>query len=82
MALATMTSKGQVTIPKSVRDRLNLRSGDKIDFRIEDDGTVVIRPLSKRVDDVFGMLASSKNRKAVSVAEMNRRLRRSFVKRH
>ncbi|MCL9812093.1 AbrB/MazE/SpoVT family DNA-binding domain-containing protein [Natranaeroarchaeum aerophilus] len=37
---ATVTSKGQVTIPKAVRERLNLEQGEKILFRFEEDGSV------------------------------------------
>lgn len=32
MATATMTSKGQLTVPKEIRDRLGLKPGDKVDF--------------------------------------------------
>ena len=38
----TVTSKGQVTIPKPVRDRLGVRQGDAIDFRLTADGQVVL----------------------------------------
>jgi AbrB family looped-hinge helix DNA binding protein len=38
---ARVTSKGQVTIPKAVRDRLGLRPGDVIEFSAEPTGTVV-----------------------------------------
>ena len=41
--LSTITSKGQVTIPKAVRDQLSLKTHDKIAFIIEDDGTVRLR---------------------------------------
>jgi AbrB family looped-hinge helix DNA binding protein len=34
MTLATLTSKGQVTIPKQVRDSLRLHTGDKVEFVI------------------------------------------------
>ena len=34
MTLATLTSKGQVTIPKAVRNSLNLHGGDKVEFVI------------------------------------------------
>jgi len=37
---ATVTSKGQVTIPKPVRDLLGLKAGSKVDFRKTDDGKV------------------------------------------
>ncbi len=42
MTTAKVTSKGQITIPKPVRDRLGLRSGDKVDF-IEEGGVWRIR---------------------------------------
>jgi looped-hinge helix DNA binding domain, AbrB family len=37
----TVTSKGQVTIPKPVRDRLNIKPGNAVDFVLADDGSVV-----------------------------------------
>jgi antitoxin PrlF len=38
----TVTSKGQVTIPKSVRDRLNIKPGSQVDFELAEDGRVVL----------------------------------------
>ena len=50
MAKARMTTKGQVTIPREVRERLGLRPGDELEFT-EEDGVFHLR---KRVDpDVF-----------------------------
>jgi antitoxin PrlF len=43
MTTATMTSKGQITVPKEVRDRLGIQQGDKIEFVVEDGKTVVRR---------------------------------------
>ena len=40
----TMTTKGQVTIPKQVRDRLGLKPGSKIVFDVNADGYAIIRP--------------------------------------
>ncbi|MFO8084938.1 MAG: AbrB/MazE/SpoVT family DNA-binding domain-containing protein [Desulfobacterales bacterium] len=74
MALATVTSKGQVTIPKEVRDSLGLRFGDKIEIIITENGTALIRPISKKVDDIFGKLHKP-GRKAASVEEMNQAIR-------
>lgn len=48
METATLTSKGQITIPVAVRDRLGLRRGDRIAFHIREDGVVEIQPV--RVD--------------------------------
>ena len=45
MPTAKLTSKGQVTIPKRVRDRLGLRTGDRLDFQVEPNGTLRVRPL-------------------------------------
>ncbi|MDA0578427.1 MAG: AbrB/MazE/SpoVT family DNA-binding domain-containing protein [Verrucomicrobia bacterium] len=56
MATATITSKGQITIPKEVRDTLRLRTGDRVAFIIHDHVEAVLKPINKSVDQVFGML--------------------------
>ncbi|MBE0547917.1 MAG: AbrB/MazE/SpoVT family DNA-binding domain-containing protein [Rubrivivax sp.] len=52
----TMTSKGQVTVPREIRDRLGLKSGDKMAFTMLSDGTVVMRPKTRRLADLAGSL--------------------------
>jgi len=74
MALATITTKGQITIPKSVRDSLMLSTGDQIEFIVTDKREALIRPISKKVDDVFGILHKP-GRKTVSVEEMDAKIR-------
>ena len=74
MVLATITTKGQVTIPKSVRDSLMLNTGDKIEFLVTDKREALIRPISKKVDEVFGILHKP-GRKTVSVEEMDIKIR-------
>ena len=71
MAVATLTSKGQTTIPKEIRDRLGLEPGDKLDFVVEADGRVVLRPATRDVRELRGMLRR-KGRKPVSLEEMDR----------
>ena len=44
----TVTSKGQVTIPKPVRDRLGINPGNKVDFEVAEDGRAIMRKLGKR----------------------------------
>ena len=41
---ATITSKGQVTIPKRIRDEFGLTAGTEIEFIIEEDGTIRVQP--------------------------------------
>ena len=53
---ATLTSKGQVTIPKAVRDALHLRSGDRLDFILEADGTMRVLPITGSVKRLKGIL--------------------------
>ena len=71
MPIATLTSKGQVTIPKEVRDRLRLRAGDRVEFVVAEDGTVRVRPVRRDIRDLAGILHDPK-RKPLTVEEMNR----------
>jgi len=43
-----LTTKGQVTIPKQVRDALHLMPGDRVDFHVNGDGQVVVRKAGAR----------------------------------
>ncbi len=54
--LATLTSKGQVTLPKEIRDALNLSSGAKLDFALQPDGSVTVRPMKNSLSSLFGIL--------------------------
>lgn len=53
----TLTSKGQITIPKAVRTAMNLRNGDKIIFEEEGDGTFTIKPKKLGVETLKGIIA-------------------------
>lgn len=70
MPIATITNKGQVTIPKKVRDAMNLHFGDKIEFVCEEEGTITVRPVKKSVDAVFGRL-NGKGRRSLSTEEID-----------
>lgn len=59
MALARMTSKGQVTIPVEVRRRLGVEAGDSLLFEPLDEGEVRLRVVKRRhLADLFGSLPS------------------------
>lgn len=55
MSTATLTSKGQMTLPKEVRSDLNLQPGDKIDF-VKIGGRYELRPRNRNAADLAGML--------------------------
>ena len=77
MATAIMTSKGQITIPKSVRNSLHLHTGDRIEFVVHDSSEALLKPFTKGVDEVFGKLHDPK-RAPVTVEEMNAALASRF----
>lgn len=69
---ATLTSKGQITIPKVVRNRLHLKAGDKVEFVFHENSVEMI-PVSGSIRDLKGMLA--KPDRPVSLDEMDRVIR-------
>jgi antitoxin PrlF len=68
---ATLTSKGQTTIPKPIRDGLGIKAGDRMTFTLMPDGVVVMRVKNKHVSDLAGLL-HQKGRKAVPTALLSR----------
>jgi AbrB family looped-hinge helix DNA binding protein len=68
---ATLTSKGQTTIPKTIRDSLHMKAGDRMTFTLMPDGIVIMRVKNKRASDVAGLLFR-KGRKAVPVELLSR----------
>jgi antitoxin PrlF len=67
---ATLTSKGQTTIPKEIRDSLGMKAGDRMSFTLMPDSTVVMRVKSKSITELAGML-HKKGRKPVSIEQMS-----------
>ena len=57
MSAATITSKGQITIPKDIRALLDLHSGDKINFIVEESGEVRFLPATQDVGSLKGIIA-------------------------
>lgn len=69
MSTATLTSKGQVTIPARVRAALGLESGSRIEFIETANGEFLIIPSTSSILELKGMLR--KPAKAVSIDDMN-----------
>jgi antitoxin PrlF len=75
MSTARLTSKGQLVIPKDIREYMRLQPGDRLDFIIQDDGEVVIRSVVTDVRELKGILHVS-GRQPVSVTAMNEAIRK------
>ncbi|MDJ0730664.1 MAG: type II toxin-antitoxin system PrlF family antitoxin [Crocosphaera sp.] len=69
MPTATITSKGQTTIPQEIRKLLNLHPGDRLDFLVADDGRVYVQPTNIKVESLKGILHKS-NQEIVSIEQM------------
>lgn len=70
-AESTLTSKGQTTIPKDIRDRLRMKTGDRMTFTLMADGTVLLRIKNKSVMSLAGSLRR-KGQKTLPVEELSR----------
>jgi len=68
---ATLTSKGQTTIPKEIRDGLGMKTGDRITFTLMHGATVLMRVKSKSVTELAGLL-HKKGRKPVPIEQLSR----------
>jgi len=69
MSTATITSKGQITIPVDIRRRFGLEPGDQLDFWEDEGSALRLTPRLRRADDFFGALHS--DAPAPSVEQMD-----------
>jgi AbrB family looped-hinge helix DNA binding protein len=67
----TLTSKGQTTIPKPIRDGLGMKAGDRMSFTLMPDGVVVMRVKNKRMSGLGGLLYK-KGRKPLPLELLSR----------
>jgi AbrB family looped-hinge helix DNA binding protein len=75
MPTATVTSKGQVTLPRRVREALRIRPGDRIDFVLAENGEVRVRAGEVDVSELRGLLRRA-GRKAVTLEAMEEAIAR------
>jgi antitoxin PrlF len=75
VATAVISSKGQITIPKSVRERLGVDAGDRVEFVETDRGLFTLVAATRDVKDLKGIVP--KPAKPVSIEDMNRVIART-----
>lgn len=68
MVSSVMTSKGQITVPKAVRESLQLRAGARVYFRRTENGEYVLSTRGAPVSRVYGLL---KNGERASIEDMD-----------
>jgi antitoxin PrlF len=68
---STLTSKGQTTIPKEIREGLGMKTGDRMTFTLLPDGSVLLRVKNKTVMSLAGQL-HRKGRRKVPVEDLSR----------
>jgi antitoxin PrlF len=69
MPTTTITTKGQMTLPKEIRDALGLKAGDQLDVSIQERRIVMV-PRSYRLEDIVSFLPS-KPSKRLTLADMD-----------
>jgi antitoxin PrlF len=77
---ATVTSKGQVTLPKEVRRRLRVSEGEKVRFTLESGGRIAVARAEHSIRDLFGILG--KPRRSATLEEMDEAVRQHAVDRY
>lgn len=81
MPVSKLTSKGQTTIPKEIRDALDLKPGDRILFMISDDGKVTMTPQNKGIEELAGIFYDP-DRKPLTDAELKEAVAQAAVERY
>lgn len=81
MATSTITSKGQVTVPKEVRERLGVKEGDRLVFRFDATGHLVVEPERENpLSGLAGLLRHLAKDRPVSVEEMKQAARKHVAR--
>ena len=80
-ALSSVTSKGQTTIPKEMRDAMGIKDGTALRWKLED-GVLTVRAKSKRLEDFAGALGTPPNGRSVTIEEMNEDIGRAVAERN
>lgn len=77
MATASLTSKGQVTVPVEVRRKLGLKPGDQVSFEEAPNGGYVFKPKKRSIMELYGV--GKWNGPPVSIEEMNETIEKGWA---
>ena len=80
MPSATLTSKGQITLPKPIRERLGLTTGDRVAFRERPDGSVVLEPETVDLLSLRGSVRTAT--RGVSIDDMRAGVKLAIARRY
>lgn len=78
MPSSTITSKGQITVPKEIREHLKLKPGDRIDFVKDRSGRISLKAINTDFMSMRGIL-KSKRKEPLSIEEMNEVIARGYA---
>ena len=67
--IVTLTSKGQLTLPKAIRDQMQLDAGSKLDFSVQEDGSLRARPM-RSVTSLFGIVKPPKGVRPATLQQL------------
>ncbi len=82
MASSTLTSKGRITIPREVRDRLGLREGDRVVFQFDEQGNLLLRQAAQSpLGRLPGLLKHLAKDRPVTMEEMKAAAKQSAAER-
>ncbi|MDZ7658318.1 AbrB/MazE/SpoVT family DNA-binding domain-containing protein [Fodinibius sp.] len=81
MEEAKVTSKGQITIPKKIREKLNINPGDKLTFKENEEGEWIIKSNKKSILRLAGILHRP-NQKKLTVEEMNQAVKEAVAEKY
>ncbi len=76
----SVSDKGQVTLPKGLRDEMRVYEGQKLEASIED-GKIMIAPKTRSIQDLFGILGKPPNGKRVTLADMDEAIGQGIIER-
>ncbi|HVO99992.1 MAG TPA: AbrB/MazE/SpoVT family DNA-binding domain-containing protein [Bryobacteraceae bacterium] len=81
MPRSTITTKGQVTIPKEIREHMGLKPGDRVDFVRDESGQTMLKPIRTDFRSLRGILKSKRTR-ALTIKEMDEAIAQGAARRY